>query len=100
MKKATQLYHDIKRIKVNNYKSCLQELIVQMNEKEKLLVKISSEKGLSNWLTMLPITEYGIELSKQQFWDSVRLRYGRKIVNLRKRRKNIKATSQKKNVLQ
>ena len=78
----------------------MQELIVQMNEKEKLLVKISSEKGLSNWLTMLPITEYGIELSKQQFWDSVRLRYGRKIVNLRKRRKNIKATSQKKNVLQ
>ena len=71
-----------------------------MNEKEKLLVKISSEKVLSNWLTMLPITEYGIELSKQQFWDSVRLRYGRKIVNLRKRRKNIKATSQKKNVLQ
>ena len=71
-----------------------------MNEKEKLLVKISSKKGLSNWLTMLPITEYDIELSKQQFWDSVRLRYGRKIVNLRKRRKNIKATSQKKNVLQ
>ena len=71
-----------------------------MNEKEKLLVKISSEKGLSNWLTMLPITEYGIELSKQQFWDSVRLRYGRKIANLRKRRKKIKATSQKKNVLQ
>ena len=71
-----------------------------MNEKEKLLVKISSEKGLSNWLTMLPITEYGIELSKQQFWDSVRLRYGRKIANLRKRREKIKATSQKKNVLQ
>ena len=71
-----------------------------MNEKEKLLVKINSKKGLSNWLTMLPITEYGIELSKQQFWDSVRLRYGRKIANLRKRRKKIKATSQKKNVLQ
>ena len=53
-----------------------------MNEKEKRLVKISTEKGVSNWLTMLPITEHGFELSKQQFWDSVRLRYGWEIANL------------------
>ena len=25
---------------------------------------------MSNWLTVLPITEFGFELSKQQFWDS------------------------------
>ena len=31
--KVKQLKHDIKRIKEKNYKSCLQELIVQMNEK-------------------------------------------------------------------
>ena len=53
-----------------------------MDEKEKQLVKISTEKGLSNWLTMLPITKHGFELSKQQFWDSVRLRYGSEIANL------------------
>ena len=53
-----------------------------MNEKEKRLVKISTEKGVSNWLTMLPITEHGFELSKQQFWDSVSLQYGWKITNL------------------
>ena len=47
-----------------------------MDEKEKRLVKISTEKDLSNWLTMLSITEHSFELSKQQFWDSVRLRYG------------------------
>ena len=47
-----------------------------MNEKEKQLVKISTEKGVSNWLTMVPNTEHGFELSKQQFWVSVRLRYG------------------------
>ena len=39
---------NVKRIKENNYKNCLQELIVQMNEKEKRLVKISTEKGVSN----------------------------------------------------
>ena len=81
-RKAKQLKQDIKRIKESNYKSCLQELIVQMDEKEKQLVKISTEKGLSNWLTMLPITKHGFELSKQQFWDSVRLRYGSEIANL------------------
>ena len=53
-----------------------------MNEKEKRLVKISTEKGASNRLTMLPITEHGFELSKQQLWDSVSLRYGWEITNL------------------
>ena len=74
-RKAKQLKQDINQMKENNYKSCLQELIVQINE-EKLLVKISTEKGVSDWFTMLPVTEHGFELSKQQLWDSVRLCYG------------------------
>ena len=81
-RKAKQLKQNIKGIKESNYRSCLQELIVQMDEKEKQLVKISTEKGLSNWLTMLRITKHGFELSKQEFWDSVRLRYGSEIANL------------------
>ena len=80
-RKAKQLKQNIKRIKESNYQSCLQELIVQMDEKEKQLVKISTEKGLSNWLTMLPIPKHGFELSKQQFWDSIRLCYGSEIAN-------------------
>ena len=44
-----------------------------MNDKEKRLVDISTLTGVSNWLTVLPITEFGLELSKQQFWDSIRL---------------------------
>ena len=31
---------------------------------------------------MLPIVENGFELTKQQFWDSIRLRYGWSIANL------------------
>ena len=53
-----------------------------MNEKEKRSVKISTGKGISNRLAMLPITEHGFEQSKQQFWDSVRLRCVWKIANL------------------
>ena len=53
-----------------------------MNKKEKPLVKISTEKGVSNQLIMQPITKHGFELSKQQFRDSVTLRYGWEIANL------------------
>ena len=63
-RKAKQLKQDLKRIKESNYKSCLKDLIVQMNGKEKRLVKISTEKGVSNWLTMLSINEHGFDLSK------------------------------------
>ena len=35
-----------------------------------------------NWLILFPITEFGFELSKQQFWDSIRFRYGWEISNL------------------
>ena len=47
-----------------------------MSKISKLLLQLSIEKGVSNWLTILPIAEYGFELSKQQFWDSICLRYG------------------------
>ena len=80
-RKAKQLKQDLKRIKESNYKCCLKDLIVQMNGKEKRLVKISTEKGVSNWLTMLSITEHGFDLSKQQFWNLVRLRYGWEIAD-------------------
>ena len=46
-----------------------------MNDKEKCLVDISTLSGVSNWLTALPVTEFGFELSKQPFWESIRLRY-------------------------
>ena len=54
----------------------------QMNEREKRLTKISTERAVSNWPTMLSITEHSFELLKQQFWDSVSLRYGWEITNL------------------
>ena len=47
-----------------------------MNDKEKRLVDISTLARVSVWLRALPITEFEFELSKQQFWDSIRLRYG------------------------
>ena len=34
------------------------------------------EKGASNWLTSMPIREHGFYLNKQEFWDSIKTRYG------------------------
>ena len=42
----------------------------------------SPQTGFSNWLTVLPITEFGFDLSKQQFWEPKRLQYGWEISNL------------------
>ena len=49
-----------------------------------MLLDVSIDRGVSNWLTISPITEHGFELPKQQFWDSVRLGYGWEITNLLK----------------
>ena len=43
---------------------------------------MSTQTGVSNCLTVLPITEFGFEFSKQQFWDLIKLRYGWEICNL------------------
>ena len=37
---------------------------------------IAQEQGSSSWLTVLPIKPLGFNLSKSDFWDAVRLRYG------------------------
>ena len=54
----------------------MEHLKANISEKSKRPLQLNTEKAVSNWLTMLPIAEYGSELSKQQFWDSICLRYG------------------------
>ena len=36
-----------------------------------MLLDVSIDRGVSNWLTALPINDFGFELSKQQFWDPI-----------------------------
>ena len=47
-----------------------------LNPHQLKLLEAICEKGASNWLTTMPIKEYGFYLNKQTFWDSVHLRYG------------------------
>ena len=40
------------------------------------------DKGASNWLNVLPLEEEGYVLTKEEFWDSLALRYNRPIPGL------------------
>ena len=65
---------EIKKEKENAYKYIMEHLKENIPEKSKWLLQLITEECVSSWLTMLPITEYGFKLSKQQFWDSIGLR--------------------------
>ena len=45
-------------------------------------VKRSRDKGVGNWLNCIPLEKQGFKMNKQQFRDSLRLRYGLKLDNL------------------
>ena len=71
-----------KKIKSNQIvrkrqKDILESIRSSMNEKTIADLTITNtEKGVSNWLTVLPIKHHGFDLNKQEFWDGIRLRYG------------------------
>ena len=73
---------ETKRSKEGNCKNVIERITTEMNNKEKRLVDISTQTGVSKWFTVLPITQFGFELSNQQFWDSIKLQYCLEITNL------------------
>ena len=52
---------EIKKEKENAYKYIMEHLKENRFEKSKWLLELSTEKDVSNWLTILPIAEYGFE---------------------------------------
>ena len=62
----------------NKLNACRQH----MSEKHLKINNINQQKGVSNWLSVLPLSEHGFVLNKQEFWDAIRLRYGWSIANL------------------
>ena len=61
------------------------ELLSQLSTDAARQVQLACEKGSSSWLTTLPLEEYGFVLNKQEFQDSVALRYGYTIRNIAKK---------------
>ena len=72
----------IKTERENTHKNVLNTLQNHLNENQLRLKSINREKGVSSWLTSYPISEHGFDLIKQQFWDSLRLRYNWALPNM------------------
>ena len=53
-----------------------------LSQKSKRSLDLSIEKGVSNCLTALLISDFGFQLLKQHFWDAIRLQYGWSIATL------------------
>ena len=43
--------------------------------KAKQAVELATEKGSSNWLTVIPLKELDYKLNKKEFRDAIKLRY-------------------------
>ena len=50
--------------------------------KIKRVVELATEKGTSNWLTVIPIKEMNFNLNKREFRDAIKLRYDWEISDL------------------
>ena len=50
--------------------------------KTKRAVELATEKGVSNWLTVMPIKEMNFNLNKREFRDAIKLRYDWEIADL------------------
>ena len=66
----------IKSQKTAQYSNLLSDLRDQMSTDQTRLNDLAREKHASLWLTTLPIKDEGYSLTKQQFWDLLRMRYG------------------------
>ena len=66
--------NDVLRTKVNDIKNSL-------TLKTQRAVELGSEKGASNWLTVIPIDEMGFTLNKGEFRDALKFRYDWKIAD-------------------
>ena len=58
---------------------CLSERLEQVNNslptRTKRAVELATEKGSSNWLTVIPLKELDYNLNKREFTDAIKLRY-------------------------
>ena len=85
MKQETQLSSEtdvqnikrkIKNQKQKKHQAKLENIRSYLTEEQIRLNNLNQEHGSSSWLTTLPLSEEGYDLTKQLFWDLIRIRYG------------------------
>ena len=73
----------IQKCKAVHYNAKQKQISDQLptNNQRKIFGQLK-DKGVSCWLTSLPLVEFGFTLSKQEFQDSLRIHYNKDLQNL------------------
>ena len=71
----------VKKVKEERIKTELESINESVDNKMKRVLELAQEKGSGAWLAALPIKSLGYTLNKQEFKDSICLRYGWNIPN-------------------
>ena len=78
---VTATIKEIKILKDQEHLEHLNEILENVDNKTKRIIELAQEKGAGSWLTARPTKSLGFALNKQQFVDSICLRYGWRISN-------------------
>lgn len=73
---TSSIKNEVRRERLKKEKQKLDSLMSQLPPSTKKAVELASEKGVSTWLTAMPIEEHGFFLYKGDFRDAIALRYG------------------------
>ena len=73
---AQNIKQKIKRQKQQKHQATLENIRSYLTEEQIRLNNLNQEHGSSSWLTTLPLSEEGYDLTKQLFWDLIRICYG------------------------
>ena len=73
---AKKIKSKIKLTKMQHYIEELQEIRSTLSDEQERLKELNREQGASSWLITVPLLEEGYDLTKQLFWDLIRIRYG------------------------
>ncbi len=74
--------NQLKSAKEVSMKLKMTEVRNKLDEDAARSFKLAQERGSGSWLTALPLQSMGSILNKEEFCDSIRLRYGWQIPNL------------------
>ena len=66
----------IKSQKQQKHQAKLENIRSYLTEEQTRLNNLNRERGSSSWLAALPLSEQGYDLTKQLFWDLIRIHYG------------------------
>ena len=72
---AEELKRELQTLKAGNKKSKIESIDASLNPELLRLAQQARDKGASSWLNVIPLKDQRLTLNKQEFRDSLRLRY-------------------------